>query len=87
MLKLIKKFIHASIVCVFRENMCSIIMFQATNEVITRVPEATQEEMNRAVESAQKAFKSWSNTTVLHRQQIMFKYQQLIKDNMVSCVC
>lgn len=54
----------------------------ATNEVLTRVPESTPEEMAAAVESCKKAFKSWSQTTVLTRQQMMFKYQQLIKDNM-----
>jgi malonate-semialdehyde dehydrogenase (acetylating)/methylmalonate-semialdehyde dehydrogenase len=56
---------------------------QATNEVVTRVPEATQEEMQAAVAAAKAAFKAWSETTVLTRQQIMFKYQQLIKENMV----
>merc|ERR1711902_324390 len=35
-----------------------------------------------AVESAKNAFKTWSRTTPLARQQIMFKYQQLIKDNL-----
>ncbi|XP_076803630.1 methylmalonate-semialdehyde/malonate-semialdehyde dehydrogenase [acylating], mitochondrial-like [Clavelina lepadiformis] len=54
----------------------------ATNEVITRVPEATQDEMQAAVAAAKRAFKSWSDTSVLHRQGVMFKYQQLIKDNM-----
>jgi len=54
----------------------------ATNEVITRVPESTQEEMQAAVDSCKEAFKSWSKTTVLTRQQYMFKLQQLIKDNM-----
>ena len=61
-------------------------MCQATNEVITRVPEATQDEMNSAVAAAKRAFKTWSNTTALHRQQVMFKYQQLIKDNMVCAL-
>ncbi|KAB7495024.1 putative methylmalonate-semialdehyde dehydrogenase [acylating], mitochondrial [Armadillidium nasatum] len=54
----------------------------ATNEVITRVPQSTQDEMNAAVDAAKEAFKSWSKTSVLTRQQIMFKYQQLIKENM-----
>ncbi|XP_014784450.1 probable methylmalonate-semialdehyde dehydrogenase [acylating], mitochondrial [Octopus bimaculoides] len=54
----------------------------ATNEVITRVPESTQEEMNAAVESCKKAFSSWRNSTILTRQQCMFNLQQLIKDNM-----
>ncbi|XP_046366163.1 probable methylmalonate-semialdehyde dehydrogenase [acylating], mitochondrial [Haliotis rufescens] len=54
----------------------------ATNEVVTRVPECTQDEMKAAVASAKEAFKSWSQTTILTRQQIMFKFQQLIKDNL-----
>jgi malonate-semialdehyde dehydrogenase (acetylating) / methylmalonate-semialdehyde dehydrogenase len=51
----------------------------ATNEVITRVPKCTKEEMEQAVQSSSDAFKTWSKTTVLHRQQLMFKLQQLIK--------
>lgn len=39
--------------------------------------------MESAVDAAVAAFKSWSKTSVLTRQQIMFKYQQIIKDNMV----
>ncbi|XP_074644267.1 putative methylmalonate-semialdehyde/malonate-semialdehyde dehydrogenase [acylating], mitochondrial [Tubulanus polymorphus] len=54
----------------------------ATNEVITRVPKSTQAEMERAVNSCQAAFKEWSNTTILTRQQLMFKLQNLIKENM-----
>jgi malonate-semialdehyde dehydrogenase (acetylating)/methylmalonate-semialdehyde dehydrogenase len=54
----------------------------ATNEVVTRVPKATDSEMRAAVQSAHKAFASWSQTSILTRQQIMFKYQSLIKDNM-----
>ncbi|KAI2805974.1 hypothetical protein BLOT_004985 [Blomia tropicalis] len=53
----------------------------ATNEIITRVPKATQQEMNDAVESAREAFKSWSQTSILTRQQTMFKLQHLIKQN------
>ncbi|MEQ2211974.1 Methylmalonate-semialdehyde dehydrogenase [acylating] mitochondrial [Xenoophorus captivus] len=53
----------------------------ATNEVIARVPKATQEEMLAAVDSCSRAFRSWSETSVLSRQQIFLRYQQLIKDN------
>jgi len=53
----------------------------ATNEVVSRVPKATQAEMEAAVESAKAAFKSWSKTSVLTRQQVMFKYQDIIKNN------
>lgn len=53
----------------------------ATNNLVTRVPLNTDAEMEAAVASAEKAFKSWSNTTVLHRQQIMFKFVALIREN------
>lgn len=51
----------------------------ATNEVVTRVPKSTQSEMEAAVDAAKEAFKTWSHSTVLSRQQIMFRYQHLIK--------
>lgn len=53
----------------------------ATNEVVTRVPLATQDEMEAAVAAANEAFTSWSQASVLTRQQVMFKYQQLIREN------
>ena len=52
--------------------------------MITRVPKSTQDEMNAAVDAAKRAFKPWSETSILTRQQTMFKYQQLIKENMVE---
>jgi malonate-semialdehyde dehydrogenase (acetylating) / methylmalonate-semialdehyde dehydrogenase len=55
----------------------------ATNEVVTRVPISTQAEMKAAVDSAEQAFHSWSKTSIMHRQSIMFQLQQLIKKNMV----
>jgi len=54
----------------------------ATNEVISQVPKATQEEMLRAVKSCERAFETWADTTILTRQQMAFKLQQLIKDNL-----
>merc|ERR1711963_373176 len=51
----------------------------ATNEVVTSVPCTTNDEMNAAVASAKAAYKTWSKTSVMHRQGIMFKYQELIK--------
>ncbi|RWS01997.1 hypothetical protein B4U79_08503 [Dinothrombium tinctorium] len=54
----------------------------ATNEIVTRVPKATNDEMQAAVDAAKKAFKTWSETSVLTRQQYMFKYQHVIKQNM-----
>ena len=56
---------------------------QATNEVVGRVPKATQEEMLAAVDSCSRAYRPWSDTSILSRQQIFLRYQQLIKDNIV----
>ncbi|CAJ0567298.1 unnamed protein product, partial [Mesorhabditis spiculigera] len=54
----------------------------ATNEVISRVPKATQAEMEAAVASSKHAFEKWSKTSVLTRIQSMFKLQELIKRDM-----
>jgi len=54
----------------------------ATNEVVTKVPKCSQQEMEKAAESAVAAFPEWSKTSPLKRQEIMFKYQGYIKDNM-----
>lgn len=54
----------------------------ATNQQVTRVPESTDEELQRAVDSAERAFPLWKATSLLHKQQIMFKLAALIRDNM-----
>ena len=51
---------------------------------MTRVPKSTDAEMEAAVASCREAFQTWSKTTVLTRQQAMFKLQHLIRANMVS---
>lgn len=53
----------------------------ATNEIVTRVPVSTQTEMEDAVDAAKEAYKSWSKTSILSRQQLMFKFQNIIKAN------
>jgi len=53
----------------------------ATQNIVTRVPESTEEEMRRAVDSAERAFKTWKNTSLLSRQQIMFRLAALIREN------
>jgi len=54
----------------------------ATQEVLARVPFATQEEIALAVESAKTAFKTWRKTPIGTRARVFLKYQQLIRDNM-----
>lgn len=53
----------------------------ATNNLVTRVPQSTDGELKAAVESAKKAFPGWKATSVMARQQIMFKFTQLVRDN------
>ncbi|KAI1180523.1 Aldehyde/histidinol dehydrogenase [Nemania sp. FL0916] len=53
----------------------------ATNNLVTRVPQMTDAELGAAVQSAKKAFPAWRNTSVLARQQIMFKFVNLIREN------
>lgn len=54
----------------------------ATNNLVTRVPQSTNEELKAAVASASKAFPGWRAQSVLARQQIMFKFTYLIRENM-----
>ncbi|KAL8419806.1 hypothetical protein RB594_002826 [Gaeumannomyces avenae] len=53
----------------------------ATNNLVTRVPQMTDAELKAAVASAERAFPAWRATSVLARQQIMFKFVGLIREN------
>lgn len=56
----------------------------ATNEIVTRVPKSTPDEMQAAVESAKRAYKTWSQTSILTRQQVMLRFQAIIRANMTE---
>ena len=53
------------------------VLNPATNQLVTRVPQSTQAEMEQAVESCKAAYSTWSKTTPLARQQVMFKYGEI----------
>ncbi|KAH0559739.1 hypothetical protein GP486_003746 [Trichoglossum hirsutum] len=53
----------------------------ATNNLVTRVPQSTEEELKAAVESAKRAFPGWKATSIMARQQMMFKFVSLIREN------
>lgn len=53
----------------------------ATNNLVTRVPQSTDAELKAAVDSAAAAFPAWKATSVLSRQQIMFKFVALIREH------
>ncbi|MGA6097466.1 CoA-acylating methylmalonate-semialdehyde dehydrogenase [Stutzerimonas marianensis] len=58
------------------------IVNPATQEVLARVPFATEAEMNAAVANAKDAFKTWRKTPIGARSRIFLRYQQLIRENM-----
>ncbi|MEC0227811.1 CoA-acylating methylmalonate-semialdehyde dehydrogenase [Paenibacillus alba] len=53
----------------------------ATEEIVAHVPHSTGEDVNRAVQAAAEAFKTWSQTPVPRRARVLFKYQQLLVDH------
>jgi malonate-semialdehyde dehydrogenase (acetylating) / methylmalonate-semialdehyde dehydrogenase len=59
------------------------IVNPATQEVLARVPFATADEVNAAIEAGRVAFKTWKDTSLSTRARVFLKLQQLIRDNMM----
>jgi malonate-semialdehyde dehydrogenase (acetylating) / methylmalonate-semialdehyde dehydrogenase len=53
----------------------------ATNELLTKVPVSTREDVNSAVAAAKEAFNKWKKVPVPKRARIFFKYHSLLSDN------
>ncbi|MBB5263340.1 acyl-CoA reductase-like NAD-dependent aldehyde dehydrogenase [Catenibacillus scindens] len=53
----------------------------ANGEFLAQCPQATKEDVDRAVDSAWKAFVSWKNTTVSERSDILMKIADVIDAN------
>ncbi|WP_019672399.1 CoA-acylating methylmalonate-semialdehyde dehydrogenase [Psychrobacter lutiphocae] len=54
----------------------------ATQEVIAKVPQTTDDEINAAVAAAKEAFKTWRKTPISKRARIFLTYQALIREHM-----
>ncbi|PVU85004.1 hypothetical protein BB559_007260 [Furculomyces boomerangus] len=54
----------------------------ATQEVQSKVPQCTPQELKEAVKSAEHAFKQWKKTSVITRHGVMLRFQQLIHENL-----
>jgi aminomuconate-semialdehyde/2-hydroxymuconate-6-semialdehyde dehydrogenase len=54
----------------------------AIGEVYGQIPDSTKEDVEKAVEAAEKAFPSWSNTTLTTRSEILSKIADLIKEKL-----
>lgn len=56
----------------------------ATQEILARVPFATEDELDVAIKGAKTAFKTWRHAPLAARARIMLKLQALIRENMSS---
>ena len=54
----------------------------ATGEVSSKVPLASTDEVGAAIAAAEAALPSWAATPPARRAQVMFKFRQLLYDNL-----
>ncbi|KAL9654666.1 hypothetical protein ABK040_006728 [Willaertia magna] len=54
----------------------------ATNEVVGLVPQSTDAEMNEAVLGAKEAYGKWKEMSVQKRVRVLYKFRQLLEDNL-----
>ena len=54
----------------------------STGDVIAKTPCCTEEEVNLAIKSAADAFPAWSNTPVVKRVQVLYKFRELLENNL-----
>jgi len=53
----------------------------STGEILGRVPDCTQQEVDAAVASAVRAFRPWADTPPMKRVQVLYKFRELIEQN------
>jgi malonate-semialdehyde dehydrogenase (acetylating)/methylmalonate-semialdehyde dehydrogenase len=76
----VKNFING----VFEESKATKwfdVINPATQEVVSRVPQSTPEELKRAEDGAKATFKTWREVPIQQRQRVYFNMQKLIRDN------
>ncbi|WP_370223561.1 CoA-acylating methylmalonate-semialdehyde dehydrogenase [Cytobacillus sp.] len=78
--KVLKNFINGEWVDANTDKF-ELVPNPATGEELGRTPISTREDVDKAVQAAKEAFKTWSKTPVPKRARILFKYQQLLVDN------
>ena len=64
-----------------RSAQTAAVINPANQEELARVPFATQDEMQQAVESAKNAFKTWKEVPTPERARLFLKYQHLLKQH------
>ena len=66
------------------------VMNPSTGEVLAKVPCCNREEVEQAVAAAEKAFPEWSQTPVLKRVQVLYRFRDLLDrymDELTAIVC
>lgn len=62
-------------------NRIETVPNPANGNVLAHVPISNKKDIDLAIEAAEKAFATWSETPVPKRARILFKYQQLLIDH------
>ncbi|MDM5228271.1 CoA-acylating methylmalonate-semialdehyde dehydrogenase [Cytobacillus sp. NJ13] len=78
--KVLKNFINGEWVDANTDKF-EVVPNPATGEELARTPISTREDVDKAVQAAKEAFKTWSKTPVPKRARTLFKYQQLLVEN------
>lgn len=61
----------------------------STGEIIAEVPCCTSEEVEQAIDSAQRAFPKWAALSLSQRTQMMFKWRNILNEHLeeLTCLC
>lgn len=76
----VKNYIGGKFVSAIKKSM--EVLSPLDGSVISTVPLSAMDDLNSAVEAAQKAFQSWSVIPVKERVQIFFRYKVLLEKNL-----
>lgn len=62
-----------------RDNQFADVLNPATNEVLDRIPLATAEDVEEALDIAQEGFRIWSRTPTHERYEILLRFADLLR--------
>ncbi len=77
----IQNYISGSFVNPSTDNVMQVIS-PLDGNLLSTVPMSGLKDLDLAVESAKKAFQSWSNTPIKERVQVFFRYKTLLEKNL-----
>ena len=78
-MKIIKNYINGSINSLSKNFLD--IDDHSKGEKIGEVVLSSREDFNKVIESSQKAFLNWSETTPLKRSRVISKYKEILEKN------